>query len=88
MVIKMTVGPVDRKGKNALSCCQRADFVWGYKYPTFELVLNKFLKSKILILSSVKIQVFKRVLEPKDFIFICFKGLEKSRKKKVFGKLF
>ena len=34
-VIKMTVGPVDRavdwKGKTALSCCQQADFLEGYK---------------------------------------------------------
>ena len=23
--------PVDRKGKNAPACCQRANFIWGYK---------------------------------------------------------
>ena len=49
-VIKMTVGPVDRavdqKGKIALSCCQRADFFWGYKYPISWLVLTKIFKSK------------------------------------------
>ena len=30
--------PVDRKGNYALSCCQRADSVLGYKYPSFELL--------------------------------------------------
>ena len=57
-------------------------FLWGYKYPIFELVFNKFFKSKILILSSILLQVFKRVFRAKDFIFICFKGLEKSRKRR------
>ena len=50
-VIKMTVGPVDRavnqKGKTALSYYQRADFIWGYKYPIPWLVLTRILRAKI-----------------------------------------
>ena len=38
--------------------------------------------------TSVLIQVFKRVFKPKGFIFICFIGLENSKKKKVFGIVF
>jgi len=49
----MTVGPVDRavdrKGKNALSCCQRADFTWGYKYRIPWLISPRFEKRKIYI---------------------------------------
>ena len=62
--------------------CQRAEFYGAINTPPFELVFNKFFKSKILILSSVLLQVFKRVFGFKDFIFICFKGLEKIKKKK------
>ena len=50
MVIIMTVRlvgrAVDRKGKIALSCCKRENFIWGYKYPPIKLVFNKFFKSK------------------------------------------
>ena len=45
-VIKMTVGPVDRKGKSTLSCCQWAEFLWGYKYPLLWVVLVNNFKSK------------------------------------------
>ena len=58
--------PVDRKGNFALCLLPTGRLLWGYIYPISWLVLNKFFKSKILILSSVLLQVFKRVLEPKD----------------------
>ena len=70
MVRNLTVEPVDRavdrKGKYALSSCQRANYFGAINTPPFELVFNKFSKSKILILSSILLQVFERVLEPKD----------------------
>jgi len=52
----MTVGlvdwAVDPKGKFALSCCQRAEYLWGYKYPLLWAVLAKNFKSKIFNLSA------------------------------------
>ena len=77
--------PVDRKGISALSSCQRADFIWGYIYPPLSLFSTRFPRAKILILSSVYIQVSKEFLSQKDLIFICFKGLKKSRKGEAFG---
>ena len=38
---------VDRKGKFALSCCQRADLDWGYKYPISFTDLIKIFREKI-----------------------------------------
>ena len=51
------------------------------------MFLNKFLRAKISIFSSVLIQVFKRVLSAKRSIFICFKGLKKSKKNIDLGYL-
>ena len=53
---------VDRKGKSALSSCQRADLDWGYKYPISFADLIKILREKIfasLKCFSAKIFGFK-----------------------------
>ena len=73
--------PVDRKGKNAFSWLPTGRFCGGYKYPTFELVLNNNFKSKISIFQ----QVFKRVFVPKISSLFAFKGLKKSKKNRIFG---
>ena len=58
-VIFMTVGPVDRKGKNALSCCQRAEILWGYKYPIWVGFSTSFSREKFSFFLVLKIQVLK-----------------------------
>ena len=74
-VRNLTVGRSTGRAKLPFPGCQRAKFYGGYKYPTFKLVLNKFFKSKILILSRVKNTSFKRVLEPKRFhLYLFLKG--------------
>ena len=73
--------PVDRKVIFDLSACQRADSKWGINIPPFELFLNKFLKSKNFIFSSVLYKFFKRVFRAKRSIFICFKRVEKFKEK-------
>ena len=48
-VTKMTVGRSTGRSIGRFLTfpgCQRAEFVWGYKYPTFELVSYNNLKSK------------------------------------------
>ena len=91
-VIFMTVGPVDRavdrKGKTALSSCQRADFVWGYIYPILELFLHKNFKSKIFNFLSVLTANFKRVLGSKDRSSFVLKSWKNQRKREVFGIYF
>ena len=72
--------PVDRKVIFDLLSCQRVEFCGGYKYPTFELFLNKFLRAKILIFSIVLIQVLERVLVPKDQSLFVLKGWKNQRK--------
>ena len=60
--------PVDQKGKNALSYCQRADLFWGYIYPILWLFSPRILRPKFSIFQLV----FKSVFVLKDLIFICF----------------
>ena len=65
--------PVDRKVIFDLSACQWAEFCGGYKYRTFELFLNKFLRAKISdLFKCFKSKFFKRVFGFKRSIFICF----------------
>ena len=84
----LTVGPVDRKGKNALSYCQQADLFEVYKYPILWLISPRISSAKFLTFTSVLQQVFKTVLSLKIWSLFCFKGLKISKKRKIFGNWF
>ena len=74
--------------------------IWAFSYANghiFKWVINtpfeswfstRISRAKNSIFSSVLIQVFKRFFKPKSFIFICFQGLEKSKKNRDLGYLF
>jgi len=62
MTIALVDQAVDQKGKNALPCCQQADFVLGYKYPFLWAVLINNFKRKNSHPLSVLATNFKRVL--------------------------
>ena len=69
--------PVDRKGKIALSCCQRADLFVGYKYPLLWAVLAKIFKSKNPYSSSAFQQEFLGLKVLSLFILKCWKNQRK-----------
>ena len=61
--------PVDRKGNSALSSCQRADFLVGYKYPLLWLISPIISREKIFTSFKCFQQKF---LGSKDLFFILF----------------
>ena len=63
---------IDRKVISDHSWLPTGRIVWGYKYPTFEVVLYKFSRAKIPIFLSVLTTSFKRIFGFKRSIFICF----------------
>jgi len=79
---------VDRQQNFLLSLAQRLVFRMGYKYPSLWVALIKNFKSKFSHLLKCFSKKFSRVFGLKDFIFIWFKGFEKSKKRRVFGNWF
>ena len=83
----MTVGPVNRKGNLDLFWLPTASFLRGYKQGFSWAIFNKIFSELLFPSFKYFAASFRRVFEPKVLSFICFQGLEKSKKNRVFGKL-